>query len=180
MNEKQRLRGLDRIVASSSDRDSLLSSSDGKSYGRREGEATRDMNTEQLLVRGRQEMAEQDQVLDVMSKGLDNLKGMGMAIRDETTLQMVRCGGWRGVRRESSRSSFTRATCLTPLSHSSPRRAQKLLDDMENEVDAGNANLKRETERTAMVTADSKTCWLYGIICILIAVLVALVAIRYG
>jgi len=99
MNEKQRLRGLDRIVASSSDRDSLLSSSDGKSYGRREGEATRDMNTEQLLVRGRQEMAEQDQVLDVMSKGLDNLKGMGMAIRDETTLQMVRGGGWRGVRR---------------------------------------------------------------------------------
>jgi len=50
---------------------------------------------------------------------------------------------------------------------------------MENEVDAGNANLKRETQRTEMVTADSKTCWLYGIICILLAVLVALVSIRY-
>ena len=82
-------------------------------------------------------------------------------------------------RRELSLELLTRTPCLTPLP-AHPRRAQKLLDDMENEVDAGNANLKRETERTAMVTADSKTCWLYGIICILIAVLVALVAIRYG
>ena len=68
-----------------------------------------------------------------------------------------------------------------PPTPSYPRTCvQKLLDDMENEVDSGNANLKRETERTALVTADSKTCWLYAVICILIAVLVALVVIRYG
>ena len=89
MNEKQRLRGLDRTYVSSNDRESLLNSGDGKSYGR-ESEMTRDMNTQQLVDRSAVEMKQQDEMLDVMSRGLDNLKGMGIAIRDETTLQVVR------------------------------------------------------------------------------------------
>lgn len=89
VNEKQRLRGLDKTFVSSSDRDSLLSSGDGRSYNR-ETEVTRDLNAQQLMQRAENEMAEQDKMLDVMSKGLDNLKGMGLAIHDETTLQMVR------------------------------------------------------------------------------------------
>lgn len=56
---------------------------------------------------------------------------------------------------------------------------QKLLDTLENEVDSGNASLKRETERTKIVTRDAKTCWLYVVICICLAVLILLVALRW-
>jgi hypothetical protein len=56
---------------------------------------------------------------------------------------------------------------------------QKLLDGLEDEVDSGNANLKRETERTKLVTRDARTCWLYAVICILLGVLVLLVALRW-
>ena len=56
---------------------------------------------------------------------------------------------------------------------------QKLLDTLENEVDSGNANLKRETERTKIVTRDAKTCWLYVVICLCLGVLILLVALRW-
>jgi hypothetical protein len=76
---------------------------------------------------------------------------------------------------------FTHAT-VHPASFLHPQlvallatASQKLLDDLEDTVDTGNAALKRETERTRLVTEDSKTCWLYVVICLLIVVLVALV-----
>jgi len=78
-----------------------------------------------------------------MSKGLDNLKSIGLAIGDESELHM------------------------------------KLLDELEEGVDQGNANLKRETARAEHITRDTKTCWLYVTICILLAVLISLVVIRW-
>ncbi len=97
----------------------------------------------QLMARAQAEMKNQDDLLDTMSKGLDNLKNMGVAIRDETALHM------------------------------------KLLDELEDGVDQGNANLKRETARAEHITRDTRTCWLYAAICILLAVLVALVVVRW-
>ena len=47
-------------------------------------------------------------------------------------------------------------------------------------MDTGNSSLKRETERTKIVTRDAKTCWLYAIICILLAVLMVLVLMRWS
>jgi hypothetical protein len=51
----------------------------------------------------------------------------------------------------------------------------KLLDDLEGEVDKGTRALKRETARADHIAADTRSCWLYVTICILIAILVALV-----
>lgn len=85
----------------------------------------------------------QDAVLDKMSRNLDNLKTMGKAIGDETTLHM------------------------------------KLLDKLEDQVDRGNDNLKRETARVEHVTRDANTFWLYTAICILLGILLALVLIKW-
>ena len=54
----------------------------------------------------------------------------------------------------------------------------KLLDNLENEVDKGNASLKRETARAEYVTRDANTCWLYITICLLLGLLVGLVAFQ--
>ena len=47
-------------------------------------------------------------------------------------------------------------------------------------MERGDANLRRETERTKRVTADSSTCWLYTVICVLLLVLIVLVAMRWA
>ena len=52
----------------------------------------------------------------------------------------------------------------------------KLLDDLEGDVDKGDASLRREAARAEFVTRDAKTCWLYITICILLAVMCALVS----
>ena len=90
-NERARLRQVDKTFISSTDRDALLVAGDGKSYGR-ETETTRDLTTQQLVDRSQMEVKQQDEILDQMSRGLDGLKNMGVAIRDETTLHMVRAG----------------------------------------------------------------------------------------
>ena len=56
---------------------------------------------------------------------------------------------------------------------------QKLLDDLESEVDKGNSNLKRETARVELTTKQARTCWLYTTICILLVVLIALVLAKW-
>lgn len=143
-NEKTRLRGLEKSSLSATDKDALLGASGASrpySGGGGEGAAPRD--PDQLLVRTQAELKNQDDLLDTMSKGLEGLKTMGLAIRDETDLHM------------------------------------KLIDDLEEGVDQGNANLKRETARAEHITRDTRTCWLYGMICILLAVLIALVVVRW-
>lgn len=140
--ELTRLRGLEKTVVVSSDRDALLGSS-GAGAAKYTEEAPR-ATAEQLLARTQDEMKSQDTILDSMSKGLDSLKTIGVAIRDETDLHM------------------------------------KLLDDLDGEVDKGNANLKRETARAEHITRDTKTCWLYVTICLLLAILVGLVAFFFA
>ena len=109
-NERTRLRQLDKTAVSSTDRDSLLVGSDGKSYGR-ETDNTRDFTTQQLVDRSANEMKNQDAILEQMSNGLTNLKNIGVAIQDETTLHMV-----SGV--------ATWGSCFTlRLSHTRRRRA---------------------------------------------------------
>ena len=72
-NERTRLRQLDKTAVSSTDRDSLLVGSDGKSYGR-ETDNTRDFTTQQLVDRSANEMKNQDVILEQMSRGLEGLK----------------------------------------------------------------------------------------------------------
>ena len=55
----------------------------------------------------------------------------------------------------------------------------KLLDDLEEGVDKGDASLRREAARAEFVTRDAKTCWLYITICILLAMMCALVSAPY-
>jgi hypothetical protein len=128
-------------VQSSSDRDALLGG--GSRAGGASGDtaiAVERANPEQLLMRTQNEMKTQDDILDSMSKGLEGLKTIGVAIRDETDLHM------------------------------------KLLDDLESSVDKGQVALKRETSRAEYITADTRSCWLYVTICLLLAILVALVS----
>ena len=89
VNEKTRLRQQEKNIIASTDKDSLLTAGDGKSYGRETGN-TRDLNLPQLQERAQLEMKAQDEILDVMSAGLVNLKNMGVAIKDEADLHMVR------------------------------------------------------------------------------------------
>jgi len=58
--------------------------------------------------------------------------------------------------------------------------SQKLLDNLENEVDRGTVNLQTETDRAKKLTKGAATCWLYVIICLLILVLVVLIAVRWA
>jgi hypothetical protein len=144
VNEKQRLKTLEKQFVSSDARDSLLSNGDGKKYGNGESEKTREFTSQQLMEKTKDDMKEQDAILDVMSKGLDNLKNMGSTIKDEADLHL------------------------------------RLLDDIEDQVEKGDSNLKRETARTAFITKQSSTCWLYTTICVLLAVLIALIAVRWA
>ncbi len=137
--ELQRLRALDKNVVLSSDRDALLGAA-GKAGGA-DSPAER-ATPEQLLARTQGEFKTQDEILGNMSRGLDNLKSIGLAIRDETDLHM------------------------------------KLLDNLEGEVDKGTAALKREAARAEHITADTRSCWLYITICLLLAVLIALVVAK--
>jgi SYP5 family syntaxin len=139
---------MEKSTMSASDKDALLgSSSSGRAgaagYQADAAAAAAARDPEQLMQRTQQEIKNQDELLDTMSKGLDNLKNVGLAIRDETDLHM------------------------------------KLLDELEDGVDQGNANLKRETARAEHITRDTKTCWLYITICVLLGVLVALVVARW-
>ena len=176
-NERARLRQVDKTFISSTDRDALLVSGDGKQYGR-ESEVTRDMTTQQLVDRSQVEIKAQDEILDQMSRGLDGLKNMGVAIRDETTLHMVRPTACARARVLDGTLLCLKSALPLRRAHVHPR-AQKLLDTLENEVDSGNSALKRETARTEAVTRDARTCWLYVVICILLAVLMLLVALRW-
>jgi hypothetical protein len=63
--EKTRLTDKERALPGSSDRDALLSSGAGKSYGR-ETELTRDLTTQDMVQRTHAEMKAQDAVLDDM------------------------------------------------------------------------------------------------------------------
>lgn len=86
-NERTRLRGLERTAGTGGDRTALLATGDGRSYGR-ETELTRDMTTQQMLAHTQSEEKAQDAILGQMAKNLDNLKTMGVAIKDETALHM--------------------------------------------------------------------------------------------
>ena len=144
-NERSRLKSSERTATGVQDRDSLLrAGGDAKAAAAKEGALTRDLPPEQLMARAQTEIKVQDEILDSMSKGLDNLKNMGVAIRDETDLQL------------------------------------RLIDDIEGEVDKGNANLKRETARAEHITRDTRTCWLYSLICVLLVVLMGLVMARWA
>lgn len=137
--ELQRLRGLEKNAVVLSDRDALLGSAGGSGKGADAG-AER-ATPGQLQTRIENEFKQQDEIIGNMSKGLDNLKSIGLAIRDETDLHM------------------------------------KLLDNLEDSVDKGNAALKRETARADHITAETRSCWLYMTICILLVVLIGLVRI---
>ena len=106
-----------------------------------------------------------------MSRSLDTLKTMGGAIKDETALQMVRSCARRRPN-SSPRQPPARRHCRRPRI---PSPAQRLLDDTGDKIDEGNTGLKRETARVDHVIKSSSTCWLYMLICLLIAVLVGLI-----
>ena len=136
--ELQRLRALEKAVSVSTDRDALLGAG-AKGAGAGADAGAERQTPEQLLAQTQGEFKTQDAILDSMSKGLDGLKTIGIAIRDETDLHM------------------------------------KLLDDLEGEVDKGTRALKRETARADHIAADTRSCWLYVTICLLFAILIALV-----
>jgi hypothetical protein len=140
------MRTMERSTMSASDKDALLGVTTGAARGGYQADAAAAAaarNPDQLMLRTQQEIKNQDELLDTMSRGLDTLKNVGMAIGDETDLHM------------------------------------KLLGELEEGVDQGNANLKRETARAEHITKDTKTCWLYVTICLLLGVLVALVVVRW-
>jgi hypothetical protein len=56
----------------------------------------------------------------------------------------------------------------------------KLIDNLEDAVDKGDTALKREAARAEHITQDTRTCWLYVTICLLLVVLIALVVIGFG
>jgi hypothetical protein len=124
-----------------SDRDALLGS--GSKAGGAGDAAVERATPEQLLARTQGEMKTQDEIIGNMSRGLDHLKTIGVAIRDEADLHM------------------------------------KLLDTLEDEVDKGTSALKREAARAEHITADTRSCWLYITICLLIAILIGLVVGRW-
>jgi hypothetical protein len=123
------------------ERDSLLNG--GASKGK-DGSRVEKPDIEQSQMRIKKEEVVQDEILENMSRGLDNLKQIGVTIRDETDLHM------------------------------------KLLDNLDDEVDKGQSGLKRETARAEHITSDTRTCWLYTAICLLLLVLIALVAARWA
>lgn len=55
--------------------------------------------------------------------------------------------------------------------------AQRLLDDIEKDVDEGEVKLKRETKRTEVATKEASTKCMYCTICLLILVIIVLVAV---
>ena len=79
---------------SASDRDALLrgSAQDGGGGGGTSGNPEPRLTSEQLMTKTKDETKTQDDLLDVMSRGLDGLKALGMAIRDETDLQVTLLG----------------------------------------------------------------------------------------
>lgn len=89
------MRGLEKNVAmqqSASDRDALLRGSakdGGGGGGTNGGNPEPRLTSEQLMTKTKDETKTQDDLLDVMSRGLDGLKSLGMAIRDETDLQVT-------------------------------------------------------------------------------------------
>ena len=123
------------------ERDALLNG--GASKGK-DGPRGEKPDIEQSMMRIKKEEVVQNEILENMSRGLDDLKQIGVTIRDETDLHM------------------------------------KLLDNLDDEVDKGQSGLKRETARAEHITSDTRTCWLYTAICLLLLVLIALVAARWA
>ena len=130
-NERLRLRGLERtsVAASAaatssavSDKDALLARGGGGGGGGGGTPAPPQASPEELQQRTQMELREQDLQLDSLSKGLVGLKQMGLAISEETALQM------------------------------------KLIDDIEEGTDKGDAALKREAARAEHITQDTRTC----------------------
>jgi len=135
-NERLRLRGLERtsVAASAaasssavSDKDALLARGGGGGGAGGGGgtPAPPQASPEELQQRTQMELREQDLQLDSLSKGLVGLKQMGLAISEETALQM------------------------------------KLIDDIEEGTDRGDAALKREAARAEHITQDTRTCCAY-------------------
>lgn len=60
-----------------------------------------------------------------------------------------------------------------------PTAPQKLLDNLDSEVDKGNVNLARETKRVELTAKETRTCWMYCTICLLLVVLIGLVCYRW-
>lgn len=148
-SERARLKSLERASVAAaaggasalSDKDALLG---GSSRGGGGTPAPREATPDELQQRTLLEIKQQDLQLDSLSKGLDGLKQMGLAISDETSLHM------------------------------------KLIDNLEESVDKGDTALKREAARAEHITQDTRTCWLYVLICLLLVVLIALVVIGFG
>lgn len=194
--QRDRLRERERTTPAGSDREALLSSGAGKSYGR-ETELTRDATVQEMVARSHDEMKTQDAVLDQMSKSLDSIKVMGKVIGDETALHMVR---WRPGHRKLQRFSccvgarcswsivcavilaqlFLPTACLCIIAAFVFAPLQTLLDNLEGEIDRGDAKLQRETARVDHAMKESRTCWLYTAICLLLVVLLALVLVRWA
>lgn len=81
----------------------------------------------------------------------------------------------------SSASLCSRLCCNTPLSACpASTLLQTLLDNLEGEIDRGDAKLQRETARVDHAMKESRTCWLYTAICLLLVVLLALVLVRWA
>lgn len=135
-----------------SERDALMAGGSGRGLGASSsasaaaggGAVATRPDVAQSQVRIKKEEAVQDEILENMSRGLDNLKAIGVGIRDEADLHM------------------------------------KLLDNLDEEVDKGQAGLSRETARAEHITSDTRTCWLYSAICVLLLVLIALVSARWA
>ena len=54
-------------------------------------------------------------------------------------------------------------------------RAQRLLGDIEEDVDRGQRGLKKETKHAKTVAREAKVGWMYGVICLLIIILVVVI-----
>ena len=56
---------------------------------------------------------------------------------------------------------------------------QALLDDADRAMDDAENEVNKATSKVRRFTRDAKTCWLYVTICILLAVLLTLVLVRW-
>ena len=98
------------VSMSATDRDALLGSSAAAGGGAGEPRQT----AEQLMAKAKDETKTQDDILDTMSRGLEGLKTLGVAIRDENDLQMKLLDnlesevdkGTASLKRETARAEF--------------------------------------------------------------------------
>jgi hypothetical protein len=99
------------IASSATDRDALLG---GGGSGGSSAEAPPRQSAEALMTRTKDENKVQDDILESMSRGLEGLKTMGVAIRDENELQMKLLDnledevdkGTSSLKREAARAEY--------------------------------------------------------------------------